>query len=76
MKSGYPEKGVNGVSCERTRLFLFKLMGGMLRILSVEFDLTGQKSGRLSELEAGLNTGFLRGVGEGELSVEHKRQVC
>ncbi len=76
MKAGYPEKGANGVSCERTHLFYFKLMGGMLRILSVEFDLTGQKSGRLSYLEACLDTRFLRGLGEGELSVEHKRQVC
>ncbi len=42
----------------------FKSKGGIPRELSVEFDLMRDKSGRISELEAGLNTeGFKRGRG-------------
>ncbi len=42
----------------------FKSKGGIPRELSVEFDLMRDKSGRISELEAGLNTeGFQRGRG-------------
>ncbi len=42
----------------------FKIKGGIPRELSVEFDLMRDKSGRISELEAGLNTeGFKRGKG-------------
>ncbi len=42
----------------------FKTKGGIPRGLSVEFDLMQDKSGRISELEAGFNTkGFKRGRG-------------
>ncbi len=34
----------------------FRTKGGIPRELSVEFDLMRDKSGRISELEAGLNT--------------------
>ncbi len=44
----------------------FKTKGGIPRELSVEFDLMRDKSGRISELEAGLNTdGFKRTRGRG-----------
>ncbi len=44
----------------------FRTKGGIPRELSVEFDLLRDKSGRISELEAGLNTGgFKRGRGRG-----------
>ncbi len=44
----------------------FRTKGGIPRELSVEFDLMRDKSGRISELEAGLNTeGFKRGRGRG-----------
>ncbi len=44
----------------------FRTKGGIPRELSVEFDLMQDKSGRISELEAGLNTeGFKRGRGRG-----------
>ncbi len=40
----------------------FKTKGGIPRELSVEFDLMRDKSGRIFELEAGLNAeGFKRG---------------
>ncbi len=40
----------------------FKTKGGILKELSVEFDLMRDKSGRISELEAGLNAeGFKKG---------------
>ncbi len=43
----------------------FKTKGGIPRELSVEFDLMRDKSGRISELEAGLNAErFKRGEGE------------
>ncbi len=42
----------------------FKTKGGIPRELSAEFDLMRDKSGRMSELEAGLNTeGFKSGRG-------------
>ncbi len=42
----------------------FKTKGGIPRELSVDFDLMRDKSGRISELEAGLNAeGFTRGGG-------------
>ncbi len=42
----------------------FKTKGGIPRELSVEFNLTRDKSGRISELEAGFNAeGFKRGGG-------------
>ncbi len=42
----------------------FRTKGGIPRELSVEFDLMRDKSGRISELEAGLNTeAFKRGRG-------------
>ncbi len=41
----------------------FKTKGGIPRELSVEFDLMRDKSGRISELEAGLNVeGLKRGA--------------
>ncbi len=43
-----------------------KLRGGIPRELLKEFDFMRDKSGRISELEAGLNTeGFKRGRGRG-----------
>ncbi len=42
----------------------FRTKGGIPRELSVEFDLVRDKSGRISELEAGLNAeGVKGGVG-------------
>ncbi len=42
----------------------FRTKGGISRELSVEFDLMRDKSGTISELEAGLNAeGFKRGGG-------------
>ncbi len=52
----------------------FKTKGGMLKELSVEFDLIRYKGGRISELEAGINTEGLTGEKEGEQS--HKRKIC
>ncbi len=44
----------------------YKTKGGIPRELSVEFDLMRDKSGKISELEAGLNgEGFKRGGGTG-----------
>ncbi len=44
--------------------FFFKTNRGIPRELSVEFDLMRDKSGRISELEAGLNAeGVKGGVG-------------
>ncbi len=44
----------------------FRTKGGIPRELSVEFDLMRDKSGRISELEAGLNAeGFKRWRGRG-----------
>ncbi len=40
----------------------FRTTGGIPRELSVEFDLMRDKSGRISELEAGLNTGLNTGL--------------
>ncbi len=60
------EGGVDDISDEGTKLFctLFKTKGGIPRELSVEFDLMRDKSGRILELEAALNTkGFKRGRG-------------
>ncbi len=61
------EEGVDDISDEGTKLFctlFLKLRGGIPRELSVEFDLMRVKSGRISELEAGLNAeGFKRGRG-------------
>ncbi len=42
----------------------FKTNGGIPRELSVEFDLMRDKSGRISELEAGLNAEGFKRVGE------------
>ncbi len=42
----------------------FKPNGGIPRGLSVEFDLMRDKSGRISELEAGLNAEGFKRVGE------------